>query len=747
MTFRGLYKLLWFSYLLAPIQSSSEPFRHIRKRVSANFENTRSSHFSNFHQDPRDGSNSEILDETLTVDDGRSLAQRKLCTKGGRVSADTDARDHYTVEYAGSKSRSRAWPPWPFNFLTTSSSTEEDLGEAPGQGVSDSRGSEISFPIRTGMQIVWSFARESARVGLKQFQHVGSQLWFHLPPAAPPLILWASLPRRRKMLLDEGSSVVYKTVVPLFSNSFARNAALGGLSLAILSWSHYELNRKRLQTQLPLAEPYRDVTRAILPPFLPEEAPLNVLTSEARTLDAGSIEGENDDDEREERSDGENILPPKPRRHWNAIIGKTPRPKSFSNTLREWRRTRESRARDRQNARRIAIFDELVALQTLKKRRAEVRRKKQSSNSSIKGSNVKDSDDATLGYALVTGASRGIGRAIAVELARWEIPLILVARDVERLTALAYDIEACYGVKCCVLQADLAQRGVAEKIYNTTCSAGLKVEILINNAGISSQGLAVDIPVTEATRIIQVNALSVSTLSHLYGRDMKDRRRGRILVVSSICAAVAGLPTVAVYAATKAFENTLSLSMAKELEPFGVGVTCLMPGAVRDTSFRSRGNGDEALCWKLPFYPKVPFQIASTGVRAMLRGDTECVVGWQNRVFVKVLRPILPQRMHNKIAEIAWSPFQWPFRRQKQDLGLNKDNMEPSTSYQPTKRDSPTMSPFGYNTPPLLLQLEKEKIEGDTWHDSKASSADEDALHEEIDRKPASSAVTSLRSY
>ncbi|ACI65784.1 predicted protein, partial [Phaeodactylum tricornutum CCAP 1055/1] len=182
--------------------------------------------------------------------------------------------------------------------------------------------------------------------------------------------------------------------------------------------------------------------------------------------------------------------------------------------------------------------------------------------------------------ALVTGASRGIGRAIAVELARWEIPLILVARDVERLTALAYDIEACYGVKCCVLQADLAQRGVAEKIYNTTCSAGLKVEILINNAGISSQGLAVDIPVTEATRIIQVNALSVSTLSHLYGRDMKDRRRGRILVVSSICAAVAGLPTVAVYAATKAFENTLSLSMAKELEPFGVGVTCLMPGAV-----------------------------------------------------------------------------------------------------------------------------------------------------------------------
>jgi short-subunit dehydrogenase len=247
-----------------------------------------------------------------------------------------------------------------------------------------------------------------------------------------------------------------------------------------------------------------------------------------------------------------------------------------------------------------------------------------------------------------------------VELARWEIPLILVARDLPRLTSLAYDLEACYGVRCCILQADLSQPHAAEQIHQATTKAGLRVDILVNNAGISSNGLAVDMPSHDVERMIQVNAMSVAKLAHLYGKDMKEKRRGRILMVSSVVGAVAAGPTVALYAATKAFEKVLASSMAKELEPYGVGVTCLMPGAVSETDFRSSSSTHEALCWKLPFYPKTPKTVAKVGIRALLRGDVEVTPGWQNRVFLKVVQPALPQRLHNIIVELAWNPLRIP---------------------------------------------------------------------------------------
>ncbi|OEU07820.1 NAD(P)-binding protein, partial [Fragilariopsis cylindrus CCMP1102] len=127
--------------------------------------------------------------------------------------------------------------------------------------------------------------------------------------------------------------------------------------------------------------------------------------------------------------------------------------------------------------------------------------------------------------ALVTGASKGIGRAIAVELARWEIPMILVARDVEKLSNLAYDLEACYGVKCCVLGADLSKMDAAERIHEATTEAGISVDILVNNAGIASEGLAVDAKTSDIEKMIMLNSLTYAKLSQLYGQDMKKKRR------------------------------------------------------------------------------------------------------------------------------------------------------------------------------------------------------------------------------
>jgi hypothetical protein len=446
----------------------------------------------------------------------------------------------------------------------------------------------------------------------------------HLPPAAHPFLLIASIPRHQ--------------TIPLLSNPLARSIGLASIGMAIVSWAHCDWYRQKSLVALPLV--HRDVHRAMLPPFLPEEVSSLQLTSndssspDQITNHALLIEEK-----------GNKWLPRPFRQQWKP-----------SWPFR-WQTTRKERHVQRLHERRRAIYDELVALQTLK------RQPKMKTKSEVV--------EEALGYALVTGASKGIGRAIAVELARWEIPLILVARNIDRLISLANDLENCYGVKCCVLEADLSKPHVAERVYKTTQEAGLRVDILVNNAGMASHGIAVDQPVHQVNQMLQLNAGSSAVLSNLFGHDMKKQRRGRILFVSSVSGTVAGISTVALYSATKAFQNSLAVALAKEMEPWGVGVTCLMPGAVEDTDFSKSGNTDNALCWRIPFYPRRPQAIAKAGVRAMLLGETEVVPGWQNRFFVKVLKPALPQRLHNVIAETAWNPMRLPFQNSHRPLSDN----------------------------------------------------------------------------
>jgi hypothetical protein len=243
--------------------------------------------------------------------------------------------------------------------------------------------------------------------------------------------------------------------------------------------------------------------------------------------------------------------------------------------------------------------------------------------------------------------------------------------------------------------------------------------------------------------MIQVNTMAVTSLTHLFGRDMKERRRGRILLVSSICGAVNGIATVAVYAATKAYENSFAAGLGKELEPYGIGVTSLMPGAVRGTEFRSRSNSHEALCWKLPFYSKSAPSVAESGVRALLRGDTEVTPGILNRLFVKVMKPVLPQRMHSLLAEIMWNPIQWPFQSQS-GKSIPSDAPEPlkhsihvtnssATDIANTLRHPIIVRPqqFWSNQPsPRILQIEESVQEP-----NQTIPADEEGISEDSKTK------------
>jgi uncharacterized protein len=534
----------------------------------------------------------------------------------------------------------------------------------------------------------------------------------------------------------QAATALRVTTIPLISNRWVRHTGLTLLGCAMVSWAHNQVHRTRVLTPLPLSYDWHG---AILPPFLPDHQVSPVLS--ATTSREVSDLPEHDENEN-------NVPLPSSKLSWTTAEATMTRRmqqhvrqflsapaverQPFRHYVEQWLQWRRIQQYDRQRAQRQLIFEQLIALQALKKQAQQEQEDSnrrpwtkwaptnpldtRSSSTTTTTTTSPEAADTALGYALVTGASRGIGRALAVQLARWEIPLVLVARDVQRLTALAYDLKACYGIACCVLPADLSQAGAAEQVYRATQRAGLKVDILVNNAGYSMQGLAVDQPLEDVQKMVQLNALSVSTLTHLFGRDMKKRRRGRILMVSSICGGVAGLPSVAVYAATKAFENTLGLSLAQELEPYGVGVTCLMPGAVRDTDFRARSGSGDALCWKLPFYPLTPYQVAKAGIRALLRGDTECTPGWQNRVFLKVLKPALPQRLHNIIAETAWNPLSHLFERRSAPVERSTDDAVPPEAPLPTTTpllDPPRASPYAWMPdhfanvpPPRLLQLD-----------------------------------------
>lgn len=315
-------------------------------------------------------------------------------------------------------SQNKIWPPWPFNLL-----------QAPPEGefisaTSTSAGERRGPAARMG-GLVWSFFGQRARVSVKEMQDIGSRLWFHLPPMTPPILLLALMPRQEQRIITSAETgletLATKTVIPLFSNPVARSLVLGGFSLACFSWAHSELNRLRKLTPLPLNEAYRDIHKAILPHVLPEEVPEPFLLQddgdddEDEAADERPPEHLTEDDAAKQQSSIYNKLtssvPPRLQRHFKKLgeSDSKANKRKDSSTWFKMKRMRDARKAESQKVRRMAIYDELVALQAIK---GKLNQKQQKRKSKSKHKINKDSEEP-LGYALVTGASRGIGRAIA----------------------------------------------------------------------------------------------------------------------------------------------------------------------------------------------------------------------------------------------------------------------------------------------------------------------------------------------
>lgn len=242
--------------------------------------------------------------------------------------------------------------------------------------------------------------------------------------------------------------------------------------------------------------------------------------------------------------------------------------------------------------------------------------------------------------ALITGASSGIGEAIARQLAARGMDLCLVARRAERLQALAADLSARHGVKVSSLSQDLAAPGAALHLFQATEGRGEAIDVLVNNAGCGLQAPLIDVPWEKTAAMIRVNVEALTELSFRFGRAMSDRRRGWILNIASI-GAFAPAPTMAVYGATKAYVRSFSEALAFELRGAGVRVCTVSPGLVF-TEFHEVAGQHVRPGTRI--FGMSADRLARIALRSLFSGRWSVVAGLPNQIATFLMK-LAPRRL------------------------------------------------------------------------------------------------------
>lgn len=248
--------------------------------------------------------------------------------------------------------------------------------------------------------------------------------------------------------------------------------------------------------------------------------------------------------------------------------------------------------------------------------------------------------DANSNYALITGATVGIGYELAKLFAHDGYNLILVARTEEDLQNRANEFSQQYGVQVVTIAKDLFQPDAAMQLYNEVKDKGLEVNVLVNDAGQGQYGLFVEQDLTRLHEIIQLNVVSLTTLTHVFVKDMVARNEGRILQLASIASQLPG-PWQAVYHATKAYVLSLTEALIVELKDTGVTLTALQPGAT-DTDFFNKAEMQDSKI--LDSKLSDPAKVAKDGFEALMKGDDKVVSGLKNKVMVGMSN-VMPESM------------------------------------------------------------------------------------------------------
>jgi len=248
-------------------------------------------------------------------------------------------------------------------------------------------------------------------------------------------------------------------------------------------------------------------------------------------------------------------------------------------------------------------------------------------------------------YALVTGASSGIGYELAKLFAQDGKNIVVVARSQDRLEKLRTEIENKSGTKVIVLVKDLSNPVAPQEIFSDLEKKNINVDVLVNNAGFPVHGKFAETDLKEELDMIQVNVTALTHFTKLFMKKMVDNKSGSILNVAST-AGFCPFPTFSVYAATKAYVLSFTEALANELQGTGVSVTCLCPGAT-DTRFYERGNAGEAKFAKTMKMMDAA-KVASIGYTALKKRRTMVVAGLANSLSMFGLR-LLPRKRATRI--------------------------------------------------------------------------------------------------
>jgi short-subunit dehydrogenase len=242
--------------------------------------------------------------------------------------------------------------------------------------------------------------------------------------------------------------------------------------------------------------------------------------------------------------------------------------------------------------------------------------------------------------ALITGASSGIGKALAYPFAQDGYQLVLAARGVAKMQVLADALQKQFKISVTVIEADLETDDGAAKLHADIKARGITLSALVNNAGYGAYGEFKDSALATELAMMQLNMNTVVVLSKLFMPDLL-ATRGKILNTAST-AAYQPCPHMAVYGATKSFVLSFSEAIASELEDTGVTVTALCPGPTASGFQDMADMGDSALVKgkKLP----TAEEVAVLGYRAMQRGQRVYIPGFMNWFLAQSMR-ITPRKL------------------------------------------------------------------------------------------------------
>jgi len=244
-------------------------------------------------------------------------------------------------------------------------------------------------------------------------------------------------------------------------------------------------------------------------------------------------------------------------------------------------------------------------------------------------------------YALVTGASSGLGVDFANILASAGCHLVLVARRKERLQTLQKEIIDQHGIKVDVVQMDLSLPDSPQILYNSIKDMGISVDVLVNNAGSGIYGYFVDTDWEHEKNMLNLDMINLVHLTKLFVKDMVQKNLGYILNIASI-GAYQATPYYSTYAAAKSFVLNFTEALNYELRRTNVNVTALSPGVTKTEFIGTSGQKEMNFYQKMSIMKSYP--VAKMGSGAMLKGTPSKIAGLNNK-FSILLQRVFPRRL------------------------------------------------------------------------------------------------------